>query len=237
MLTCFNLLNVMKRNGVYPYDYMDSFEKFNETKLPPKEDFYSILNDEYIKEEDYKHAKKVWDTFDLKNMGEYHDLYLHTDILLLADVFENFRKLCLENYGLDPAHYVSSPGLSWDANLKMSGINLELLTDVDMFQFIERGIRGGISVITHRHAKANNPYMKFYNPNEEKSYIMYLDANNLYGWAMSQPLPYRSFKWVKTDKIIEKKRVLDIYMKLTLNIQKGYIIIIMTILVHQRKWL
>ena len=119
----------------------------------------------------------------------------------------------------------------------MSGINLELLTDADMYQFIERGIRGGISVITHRHAKANNPYMKFYNPNEEKSYIMYLDANNLYGWAMSQPLPYRSFKWVKTDKIIEKKRVLDIYMKLTLNIQKGYIIIIMTILVHQRKWL
>ena len=132
-------------------------------------------------------------------MGEYHDLYLHTDILLLVDVFENFRKLCLENYGLDPAHYVSSPGLSWDANLKMSGINLELLTDVDMFQFIERGIRGGISVITHRHAKANNSYMKLYNPDNETIYIMYLDANNLYGWAMSQPLPYRNFKWVKPN--------------------------------------
>ena len=101
-------LKLMKRKGVYPYDYMDSFEKFNETNFPPKEDFYSILNDEHIVETDYKHAKKVWDTFDLKNMGEYHDLYLHTDILLLADVFENFRKLCLENYGLDPAHYVSS---------------------------------------------------------------------------------------------------------------------------------
>ena len=138
-------------------------------------------------------------------MGEYHDLYLRTDILLLADVFENFRTVCLENYKLDPCHYVSSPGLSWDAMLKYTRINLELITDVDMHQFIERGIRGGISVITHRYAEANNPYMKCYNPENDKSYIMYLDANNLYGWAMVQPLPYRGFRWVEPKHYTKKE--------------------------------
>ena len=127
-------LDLMVRKGVYPYDYVDSFDKFNE-KLPPKEEFYSILNDEHISDEDYEHAQHVWNTFSLKNMGEYHDLYLASDILLLADVFENFRKTCLEYYELDPCHYFTSPGLSWDAMLKMTDIKLELMTDIDMFQF------------------------------------------------------------------------------------------------------
>ena len=116
-------LDLMARKGVYPYDYIDSFNKFNE-KLPPKEEFYSILNDEYISDEDYKHAQHVWNTFSLKNMGEYHDLYLASDVLLLADVFENFRKTCLEYYKLDPCHYFTSPGLSWVAMLKMTNIKL-----------------------------------------------------------------------------------------------------------------
>ena len=150
--------------------------------------------------------KKVWDTFSLKNMGEYHDLYLKTDILLLTDVFENFRKACIANYKLDTIHYITSPGLAWDAMLKMTGINLELITDIDMQLFIERGMRGGISNITHRHTKANNKYMKNYDPDKPSSYIMYLDANNLYGWAMSQPLPYGNFRLVYADTIIAKKK-------------------------------
>ena len=183
---------------------MDSFSKFDDTVLPQKEDFYSLLNDENISDDDYKHAKDVWNTFSIKNMGEYHDLYLRSDVLLLADVFENFRVACLENYTLDPCHYVSSLGLSWDAMLKMTGINLELITDIDKQLFIEKGMRGGISIITHRYAHANNPYMKFYNPEDDTSYIMYLDANNLYGWAMIQPLPYSGFRWVEPKFCTEK---------------------------------
>lgn len=120
---------------------MDSFEKFNETKLPTKDEFYSILNDEHISDDDYERAKKVWRGFQLKNMGEYHDLYLTSDFLVLADASKNFRKTCLEYYKLDPAHYFTSPGLSRDAMLKMTDIKLELMSDIDMFQFIEKGMR------------------------------------------------------------------------------------------------
>ena len=192
--------DLMVRKGVYPYDYMDSFDKFN-SPLPKKEEFYSILNNEHISDENYKHAQNVWNTFNLKNMGEYHDLYLQSDILLLTDVFENFRKTCLEYYKLDPCHYFTSPGLSWDAMLKMTDIKLELMTDVDMFQFIEKGLRGGISYIANRYGKANNKYMKDYKKDKPSKYIMYLDANNLYGWAMSQYLPTGGFKWLKQNKI------------------------------------
>ena len=129
-------------------------------------------------------------------MGEYHDLYLKTDVLLLADVFENFRKLCLEYYKLDPCHYFSSPGLAWDAMLKMTGIKLDLITDIDMYLFIEKGLRGGISYISNRYSKANNKYMKDYDPKLDSKYIMYLDADNLYGWAMCQPLPSGNFKFI-----------------------------------------
>ena len=195
-------LDLMVRKGVYPYDYMDSFDKFNE-KLPFKEDFYSILNDEHITNENYQHAQTVWNEFKLKTMGEYHDLYLKTDILLLADVFENFRKTCLEYYKLDPCHYFTSPGLAWDSMLKMTDIQLELMTDIDMFQFIEKGMRGGISYIANRYGKANNRYMKEYDEKLPSKYISYLDSNNLYGWAMSQYLPTGGFRWM-TQKQIDK---------------------------------
>ena len=193
-------LDLMAKKGVYPYDYMDSFKKFKE-QLPTKEEFYSILNDEHISDEDYQHAQNVWNKFDLKNMGEYHDLYLQSDILLLADVFENFRKTCLEYYKLDPCHYFTSPGLSWDAMLKMTNIKLELITDIDMYLFIEKGMRGGVSYIANRYGKANNKYMKEYDKNAPSKYIMYLDANNLYGWAMSQYLPTGDFKWMTEKQI------------------------------------
>ena len=194
---------LMTRKGVYPYDYIDSFVRFNKTELPTKEEFYSILSDEHITDEDYQHAKNVWNTFKLQSMGEYHNLYLKSDILLLADVFENFRKTCLQYYKLDPCHYFTSPGLSWDAMLKMTDIKLELMTDIDMFLFIERGMRGGVSYIANRYGKANNKYMKEYDEMAPSKYIMYLDANNLYGWAMSQHLPTGGFKWL-TEKQINK---------------------------------
>ena len=211
--------NLMTRKGIYPYDYMDSFEKFNKTELPTKEEFYSILNNEHITNEDYCHAQKVWNTFQLQTMGEYHNLYLKSDILLLADVFENFRKTCLQYYKLDPCHYFTSPGLSWDAMLKMTDIQLELMTDIDMFQFIEKGMRGGISYIANRYGKANNKYMREYDEKAPSKYIMYLDANNLYGWAMSQYLPTGGFKWM-TEKQINK---IDL-AKYNENSEKGLIL-------------
>ena len=194
---------LMKQKGVYPYDYMDNFEKFNNTQLPNKDEFYSILNHEFISDEQYEHAQNVWDTFNLKTMGDYHDLYLKSDILLLADVFENFRETCLQYYKLDPCHYFTSPGLSWDAMLKMTDIKLKLIVDIDMFQLIEKGLRGGVSYIANRYGKANNKYMKEYDEKAPSKYIMYLDANNLYGWAMSQYLPTGGFKWL-SQKQIEK---------------------------------
>ena len=157
------------------------FSRLSEKKLPKKDDFYSTLNNEHISDTQYVHAIKLWKTFKLKNMGEYRDLYLKSDVLLLADIFKNFTKTCMQYYKLDPCHYFTSPGLFWDAMLKMTDIKLELITDVDMFQFIEKGMRGGISYIANRYGKANNKYMKEYNEKLPSKYIMYLDANNLYG--------------------------------------------------------
>ena len=210
--------NLLYQKGIYPYEYMDSWEKFSETSLPKKEDFYSKLNDEHITEDEYTHAKAVWETFDCKTLGDYHDLYVKTDVALLADVFENFRKLCLRQYGLDPAHYFTSPGLSWDALLKKTGVELELFTDHEMHLFVERGIRGGISMVSKRYAKANNPLVSDYDESKPNSYIMYLDANNLYGWAMSKPLPKSGFKWKRVmpteEEILNKKE----------NAKKGWIL-------------
>lgn len=183
--------------GVYPYEYMNSFEKFNETALPSIDKFYSSLNEDGISTEDYEHAQNVWNTFNIQNLGEFHDLYLKTDVLLLTDVFEAFRKTAMSGYGLDPCNnYITLPNFGWDAMLKKTQIKLEQITDVDMYMFCEKGLRGGISMISHRHARANNKYMKTYDPNVESSYITYLDANNLYGHAMIQSLPYANFEWV-----------------------------------------
>ena len=141
---------LLLKKGIYPYEYMDSFERFGETKLPEKEKFYSSLIGKGITDEEYAHAQEVWTTFGYQTLGDHHDLYVATDVLLLADVFENFRKACQEKYGLDPAHYYSAPGLSWDALLKKTGVELDLFTDLDMHLFIERGMRGGISMVSKR---------------------------------------------------------------------------------------
>ena len=215
---------LLTRKGVYPYDYVSSLEKLSETCLPPKEEFYSQLYDEDISDEDYQHAINVWNTFKCKSLRDYHDLYLKTDVLLLADVFENFRATCLKHYKLDPAHYYTSPGLAWDACLKETGQQLQLLSDYDMLMMFEQGIRGGITHISKRYAEANNKYMKDYNPNEDSTFIQYLDANNLYGWAMSQNLPTHGFKWMrnitleKVDEILEKAN-----HRMSNHGKKGYI--------------
>ena len=191
-------LELLGRKGVYPYEYMDRLSKLAEKQLPPINRFYSHLSDEGISEDDYQHAQNVWEEFKIKSMRGYHDLYLESDVLLLADVFENFRNVCLTNYKLDPAWYFTSPGIAWDAALKMTGVELELLTDPDMLLMIEKGVRGGVSMISKRHGKANNKYMgEEYDPSQPSKYITYLDANNLYGWAMSKPLPISNFKWMK----------------------------------------
>ena len=152
---------------------------------------------EDIDEIDYRHGNNVFKSFRLENLG---DLYVKSDTLLLADVFENFRNMCLKEYELDPAHFVSLPGLARQACLKKTNIELELLTDYDMLLMVEKGIRGGICHSIQRYAKANNKYMKNYNNNEESSYIQYLDANNLYGWAMSKKLPVNGFKWIDNNE-------------------------------------
>ena len=133
----------------------------------------------------------------MKNMSDYHNHYLKKDVLLLADVFEKFIGTCLKYYGLDPCHYFSSPGLSWDAMLKMTDIKLEKISDIDKYLFIEKGLRGGISYIAKRYAKANNKYMNDYDPKKPSTFITYLDMNNLFRWAMSEYLPYGGFKWLK----------------------------------------
>ena len=216
--------SLLTHKGVYPYDYVSSLDKLLETQLPPKEEFYSKLNDEDISDEDYQHAINVWNTFGCKTLRDYHNLYLKSDVLLLADVFENFRATCLKHYKLDPAHYYTSPGLAWDACLKTTGQNLQLLSDYDMLMMFEQGIRGGITHISKRYAEANNKYMKNYNPYKESTFIQYLDANNLYGWAMSQHLPTHGFKWMKN---LTKEKLYEILDKINHSManpyKKGYI--------------
>ena len=193
----------MSCKGVYPYEYMDGWEKFEETSLPAKDAFYSRLNMKDISDQDYEHAQQVWNTMEKKTQGCYHDAYLKTDVLLLAGVFETFRNTCLKNYKLDPAHFYTAPSLGWQALLKTAveycehkkrrkewelypdEFRLELLTGIDMQLMVEKGIRGGITEAVKRYARANNKYMKdLYNPNELSIYLQYVDANNLYGWVM-----------------------------------------------------
>ena len=189
-------LKILKEKGAYPYEYMNSFKRFNEDKLCARKYFYSSTKDKKISEdgkisdghvsiEDYMVCERIWDKFNMKNMGDYHDHYLKKDVLLLADVFEKFIKTCLKYYELDPCHYFSSPGLSWDAMLKMTDVKLEKISDIDKYLFIEKGSRGGVSYISKRYAKANVKYMSDYDPEKSSTFITHLHKNNLYDWSMS----------------------------------------------------
>lgn len=202
-------IELVTKKCLFPYEYVDSLEKLNEKTLPSIEKFYSSLSESCITVDEYSHCKKVWDTFDVKSIGEFSDLYLTIDCLLLTDIFYNFRQVCLKHYKLDPAYYYTTPALSWDAMLKKTGVQFELLSDYDLFMTVENGIRGGLAQCTTRHAVANNPYLPSYDPDEEASYIMYKDANNLYAAAMCEPLPYGGFEILDQIPTIEDILTLD----------------------------
>ena len=202
-------LDQLCQKGIYPYSYMKSFEKFQETSLPPKEAFRNDLTGEDISNEQYEFAEQVWLSMNCESLGDYHDLYLYQDVFLLADIFEQFRNMCMKNYELDPAHYYTVPGLAWDAALKFTKVKLDTIHDIEMHQFLEKGLRGGISMITHRYAKANNKYLKEHNPEKPSSFILYTDANNLYGHAMIQCLPTGGFQWL-TEQEIANLNVMEV---------------------------
>ena len=179
-------LKLVKETRFYPYEYRNSFKRFTENELPDKRKFISSLKDCGINEKEYERALNVWNVFKIKKLGQYHNLYLKTDVLLLCDVFEIFIDLCLDYYQLDPCHYFSSPGLNWDKMLKMTRIKLQKINNINMHIFIEKGKKGGISYILKRHSKID----------DNKS-IMYWVMNNLYGFAMNEPLPYSDFNLKK----------------------------------------
>ena len=187
---------LFQKKGVFPYEWLDSVEKFKETSLPDKDAFYSHLNRQGISDKDMEHARTVWKEMGMQNMGQYHDAYLKADITELADVMEEFRKVCRKHYNLDPAWFYTAPGLAWDSALKISKVELELLSDPDMLLFFERGIRGGVSTIFHRRAQANNKYMKEFDESKPSVFVPYWDANGLYAWAMTHPLPVSEFEWM-----------------------------------------
>jgi hypothetical protein len=199
---------LMTQKGVYPYDYIDDYNKLNSQQLPHIQAFYSNLYGSDCSLDDYAQAQTVWKTFQCKTFLDYHNLYLCSDVLLLTDVWENFRNTCYTHYNLDCIYYYTAPGLSFDAMLKHTKIKLELLSDIEMYEFCESGIRGGLSQISKRHAAANNKYMQNYDSTKADSSILYLDANNLYGWSMSQYLPTKDFKWC--DDVWSAEKIMNI---------------------------
>lgn len=207
-----NDLNILRRKGVFCYDYFTDQSVFHEKKLPPKECFYSKLTERDISNEDYAHAVRIWKHFGMQTFAEYHDLYLKLDVLLLADVFEQFRTFSMATYQLDPAHFYTSPGLAWQAMLKKTGIELELLTDMEQYMFVESGIRGGLTFIGKRYCKANHEQCDDYDKDKDKVYISYQDANNLYGCAMRRPLPVGGFHFLPQDQVLQfnKDKILNI---------------------------
>ena len=188
-------IELLLQKGVFPYDWFDSLAKLDATGLPSVDAFFSKLDDKACSAAAYAHAQAVWAAFDCETFRDYHNLYLQSDVLLLADVFETFRNMAHESYGLDPVHYISLASYSWDAMLKMTKVTLELLTDIDQHLFFERMIRGGVSSIMHRHAKANNPYMAEFDSSKPTVFLSYVDANNLYGGSMRESLPTGGFQW------------------------------------------
>ena len=193
---------LLTKKGIYPYDYFDNIKKYNECKLPNKEEFFNKINNKNISDEDYDHAKNVFEKFKCENLLDYSILYLKTDICHLSDVFQKFSNFAYETYELDPRNSYTLPGFSWQSMLKMTKIELELISDPDMYLFLMDVIKGGISVCNKKHVIADNKYIDKNTKNNK--YLMYLDANNLYGVSMIQSLPYKNFKWsdnLTLDKI------------------------------------
>ena len=205
--------------GVYPYSYMTDRSKFQETELPPIEKFYNTLNDESLSGEDYQRAQDTWNFFSIQNLQQYHNHYLLSDVLLLSDVFQNFRQTVQQNHGLDCLYYPTLPSLAWSMALKHTKVQLELLTDPEAYLMIENSIRGGISTISNRYARANNRLAGDFDSSKPTTFITYLDANNLYGSAQSEPLPVSDFRFLTPDEISQ----LDI-MTVAEDSPTGYIV-------------
>ena len=183
---------------------MDSFEKFNECKILDIDTFKSSISGETIYNEDYEYAKTIFQHFDMKTLQDYHKLYLLQDVLLLDDDLTAFREVCIKSYDLYPWHYYTVPGLTWDAGRKYTRVILDVFTEEDKFLFVEAGMRGGISRICRRHDKANHPNfidIGYYNKEKPIGQLLYLDSNNLHGWAMSQYLPISDFVWLSIKEI------------------------------------
>lgn len=196
-------IKLLQRKGVFPYEAIQSFSDYESPELPTREKFASSLNGyQEISEKDYVHAQKVFKEFNCCNVGEYSDIYLKTDVLILCDIFEKFRSDCLDEtlYGLDPANYYTSPGLAWDAMLKITDVEIELLQSVEQINFIKNGIRGGLSQCSVRKAEACNKFVSSEKV-DDPSYLMYFDVNNLYGYAMTQKLPLKNFVWVEEEEL------------------------------------
>jgi hypothetical protein len=212
-------MELLKQKGIFCYDYVDSIEALDVDHLPSIEDFYNRLTDTPCDPQDYSHAQKVWDYFGCKTLRDYHDIYLNTDVALLADVFQNFRKLCFKYYKLDPAGcYMSAPQMFWDAMLKHTGVKLDVMVDHEMYLFWERHLRGGTTFLNEQYATANNKYIPdTFDSDKPSNYLLYLDANNLYGHAMSQILPTGNLKWVHAEHLRDLHK-----MKLGATSKTGY---------------
>ena len=201
---------LLYRKGVFPYNYLKSVEVLWDKGLPPKECFRDDISKRDITDDDYKFARSVWEAFHCQTFCDYLRVYLLADCLLLADCFENFRLTCIQNYALDPAYYFSNAHLSFPAFLRFSSLTLELISDVNMYLFFQSAIRGGLSICSHRFAKANNKYMASFDPNVPSSYILDLDCNNLYGRAMMCYLPFADFHWVSISTLNVEKEILQL---------------------------
>ena len=196
-------IKLLRGKELYPYDWVTSIKKLNYPKLPPKEAFHSSINanqrgkgDGHISDEDYEHLQNIWKILAFKTFKDFHMYYLKKDVLTLADIFDNF---------IDPCHYFSSPELTWDALLKMTGQELEKIPNADMHYFFERAKRGGICDVITRYFKANNPDCTDYDPTKETKYINYIDMNNLYGYAMHDFSSYGGLEFIEvTDESIKE---------------------------------
>ena len=215
---------LLTKKGIYPYDYFDSKQKYDELELPEKEKFFNKLNNKNISNDEYKHAITVFKTFKCVNLLDYSIFYLKTDICHLSDVFQKFSNFAYETYELDPGHSYTLPGFSWQSMLKMTKIELELISDSDMYLFLMDTIRGGICVVNKKFVKADNIYTREVHDessdkkvnrklktNDLNKFIMYIDANNLYGYSMSKPLPYKNFKWSDNLTLYSNNLKIGIY--------------------------
>ena len=212
---------LLTKKGIYPYDYFDNINKYNEKKLPDKEEFFNKINNKDISDEDYNHAKNVFEKFKCENLLDYSILYLKSDICHLSDIFQKFSKFAYETYELDPRHNFTLPGFSWQSMLKMTKIELELISDPDMYLFLMDTIRGGISVCNKKHVIADNKYIN--KDSKNNKYLMYLDANNLYGVSMVQSLPYKNFKWSNNLSLDEiQTGIYEVDIEIPKNLHKKF---------------